>query len=64
MKRVLLIASALCIGIAAFVINTNPGITQAQTAASVAAGARPGRFRRRPSSIRTRRTSKPAPARG
>ena len=33
MKRVLLIASALCIGIAAFVINTNPGITQAQTAA-------------------------------
>ena len=31
MKRVLLIASALCIGIAAFVIDTNPGITQAQT---------------------------------
>ncbi len=38
MKRVLLIASALCIGIAAFVIDTNPGITQAQTAASVATG--------------------------
>ena len=42
MKRVLLIASALCIVIAAVVINTNPGITQAQTATGVAAGqARP-----------------------
>ena len=50
MKRVLLIASALCIGIAAFVINTNPGITQAQTAANVATGAGPagsGSVRRR-----------------
>ena len=39
MKHVLFIASALCIGIAALVINSNPGTTQAQTAAPVAAAA-------------------------
>jgi len=39
MKHVLFIASALCIGIAALVINSDPGTTQAQTAAPVAAAA-------------------------
>ena len=36
MKRVLLIASAVLIVVAVYLADTNPGITQAQTASSAA----------------------------
>ena len=62
MKRVLLIASALFVGIAVFVVDTNPGITQAQTATNVATARSLDRFRKRRSSIRTRLISKRARA--